>query len=109
MIDFKLTKIPRTTYTYSVTVGGETVHPCELYATLWLVRKTGVEMWGISQKKIDALNAVGAFQNAIKKQIAKPGPNIDAIIADLATMIRGDSELHDLWARRYAEDRIVSP
>lgn len=99
----QLVKTPHTTFTFSVTVGGESFQPCILLSTLWAVRKEQVEIWHMSQKKINALNRVGALHDTIQKQIAKAGPKIDDYIDDLKTMIQNDPDLNRLWDERYAE------
>lgn len=97
-----LIKTPRTTYTFSVTVGGETFQPCQLLDILWSVKHQRVEIWDMSQKKINALNSVDALDNAVQKQLAIPGPKIDDYIADLTIVVRGDPDLSRLWDERYA-------
>ena len=98
-----LKKIPHVSYTYSVDVGGETFQPCVLLGILLSVKHQQVEIWGVSKKKIDALNTVGALNRAVAKQIANPGPNIDIFINDLTAMVTGDTDLYRLWKERYAE------
>lgn len=99
----QLTKKPKVTYIYSVVVGGEKFQPCDLLNALWLVKHKGVELWN-AQKKIDALNSVGALCGAVQKKVATPGPNIDQYITDLIAMVRGDADLSRLWDTRYAMD-----
>lgn len=102
-VSLVLKKVPHVRYTYSVDVGGETFHPCDLLVTLTAVRQLQVELWNISKKKLDVLNAVGALTNAAPKQLGVAGPKIDDYISDLTALVTGDADLYRLWRERHAE------